>query len=233
MRGAILAAGTLLVLGVAMAGYLVLQACAIALPFGMHWQGFCHTPVALAAEAELAVLTERNARLRQEIALAERELGLAQCEIRRPLIEPPIPTEMPRAESGGIDADAWRSGDVSLLEGCWTLNSNYQVTNVQTGVVSTFDEWTMCFDAEGGGSQTMAATNGTTCSGSVNGNFDASGRLAMTEPGNLQCSDNTFIYQRNLACTLSASGLASCEVVQPELNRRSTVQLRRAAAEVL
>lgn len=233
LRGAILAASALLALSVAVVGYLVLQACAVALPFGLQWRGFCHSPAAPAAEAELATLMERNGRLRQDIALAERELGLAQCEIVRPPLVFPLPADLPRAESEEIDAEAWQSGDVSLLEGCWALNSNYQVTNVQTGIVSTFNEWTMCFDAQGSGNQTMTATNGTTCSGAVNGSFVASGRLAIAEPGNLACSDNTFIYQRDLACALSSDGLASCEVVQPELNRRSTVQLRRAAAEVL
>lgn len=212
------------------ASYLVLQACTIQLPLNLPWLQVCVASETEAAEADLARLSVDNESLLREIRLAEQALGKLQCEADYSSDLPDLAASGSSApQSDSIDTDAWQDQNVSVLEGCWELDSDLSVENLQTRAVTRFTQWNMCFDASGDGTERMAATNGVSCEGPVEGAFDAAGRLAIREPGDLTCSDNSFIYQRDLACSLNDNGLASCVVAQPELDRNSTVRLRRAA----
>ncbi len=236
LRALIIVGSVTLVMSVSAVGYLVLQACAVVLPFGWQLPGACRDAGVL---SELETLDGDNEALRREILMLERRLGAVQCEAdysgiesvpELPAsVEPQIEATRPSQPEDEIDADAWEAGDVGLLEGCWELDSDIRVQDVDTGTYTHFNQWNMCFDASGQGRETMQATNGTSCEGTVSGQFRTTGRLAISEPGNLMCSDGSYIYQRDLDCSLSADGLASCAVRQPELQRNSTVRLRRAA----
>ncbi|MCU0907604.1 MAG: hypothetical protein MUF73_09195 [Rhodobacteraceae bacterium] len=223
------------VLAVAFAGtaavsaWLLLPACAVVLP-GL---GRCPDPAKAAAVARLATLDGHNADLTREVAALERALAAMQCTADLPpvvpdpppvaaLPAPPLPAPAP------IDPDAWARRDLGVLDGCWQLDSTYATRNVRTGEVTTYTEWRMCFDASGTGTAEMLGSNGVTCAGPVRGAFAADGQLSVTEPGNLGCSDDSFIYRRDLVCALSGDGGASCAVSQAEVGSTSTVRLRRA-----
>jgi len=174
------------------------------------------------------VLDGQNADLTRTVAALERELAAMQCTADLP--DPPapvlaLPDPPPPAP---IDPEAWARRDLGVLDGCWQLDSTYATRNVRTGEVTTYDEWRMCFDAAGAGLAEMRGTNGVTCEGAVQGAFAADGQLAVTEAGNLRCSDGSFIYRRDLVCALSADGGAGCAVTQAEVGSASTVRLRRA-----
>jgi hypothetical protein len=220
-----------LVAGVAVAGYLALQSCGLNAPFLQKWlPGTCHVDDAEDARTRLFSLKLRNESLRRDVIAAERALAQLQCDAvyEQPLPAAPPPTlpDIPQAPT--IDEDAWRAGDLGALNGCWDLDSNYRVQHIQTGAITHYTQWRMCFDATGRGTEEMTATNGTRCNGNVSGRFDAGGHLGIDEPGNLQCSDGTMIFQRVLNCALSGDGTASCTETQPELGRTSTVRLRRS-----
>lgn len=233
-RGLIVAGFVALFCAILGASFLALQACAIRLPFNLPWLQACGAPQIEAAQADLARLSVDNESLLREIRLAEQALGGLQCEADYSAHLPAFSaSESSGPEAEGIDTDAWQEQNVSVLEGCWELDSDLSIENVQTGALTRFTQWNMCFDATGDGTERMTATNGVSCEGPVNGSFDVAGRLAIREPGDLTCSDNSFIYQRDLACSLNDNGLASCVVAQPELDRNSTVRLRRAAREGL
>lgn len=219
------------VLAVAFAGtaatsaWLLLPACATALP-GL---GRCPDPAEAAALERLAVLDGQNADLTREVAALERALAARQCTADWPdpppevaLPDPPAPAPPP------IDPEAWARRDLGVLDGCWQLDSSYATRNVRTGEITTYDEWRMCFDAEGAGTAEMLGSNGVTCTGAVRGAFAADGQLAVTEEANLGCSDDSFIYRRDLTCALSGDGGAACAVTQAEVGSASTVRLRRA-----
>jgi len=218
------------VLAVAFAGtaavsaWLLLPACALAL-VGI---GQCPDPSQAAAMTRLADLDARNADLSREVAALERELALLQCTAELP--EPPPVLAAP--EPVPIDPEAWARRDLGVLDGCWQLDSTYATRNVRTGAITTYTEWRMCFDAAGAGQAEMLGTNGVTCTGAVQGAFAADGQLTVTEAANLRCSDDSFIYRRDLVCALSADGGASCAVTQAEVGSASTVRLRRAEGEL-
>jgi hypothetical protein len=73
----------------------------------------------------------------------------------------------------------------------------------------------------------MRATNGTECRGNLTGSISG-GSLTMREPGNLRCSDGSYVYRRNTTCSVDAQGNANCQSHQPETNGRGSATLRRA-----
>ncbi len=236
------------------AGYAALEACGLRETALTRWlPSACAAPAALEARARLADLAARNDSLRREIDQAERELAARQCVAQWPEPEPPpeplpppappvlplpadpvtpAPDALPEPEIlPEPDAEAWRNRDLDVLAGCWELDSEYRVTNVRTGAVTEFTEWTMCFTEGARGLARMRAGDATACEGPVAGRFDAAGRLVFEEPANLPCSGGLEIYRRVVTCALREDGAAECASTQPEQGNSVDVRLRRAAGE--
>jgi len=145
-----------------------------------------------------------------------------------PPAEPPTePPAEPPSEPPSLDAERWDEQDISILEGCWQLDSNYSTINVQTGVRRSVTDWQLCLDSNGTGEQTMVYEDGTACRGPAQGSFDPSGQLILTDTARIQCDDGAFVYERVTTCERAADGTASCVAVQPGRDTRSAIRLRR------
>ncbi|PTW44316.1 hypothetical protein [Rhodovulum kholense] len=238
LRAAIfgMALGLLAIVGAA--GYAALAACRVELAVLDRWlPQSCPSDADIAAAARLDALRDRNLALTRDIRRAENELAALQCEAASPAPPPaplPEPEPAPAPDSAGIDPGSWSRGDIRVLDGCWELDSDFRTRDIQTGRITHYTQWEMCFDRQGNGRETMTATNGTTCQGAVSGQFlDLSGaaggdqRLEVREPGNLRCSDGGYIHQRIITCELAGDGSASCVNFQPETGGRGEVRLRR------
>ncbi|MBO9453536.1 hypothetical protein J7426_24975, partial [Tropicibacter sp. R16_0] len=140
---------------------------------------------------------------------------------------PPPPPPKPKTPSG-LAPDAFDDNDISVMEGCWQLSSDYAVREINTGAITRFRYWRICFDKNGNGTEVMRSTNGVRCQGSLTGRMPGNGRLTMREPGNLQCDNNSSIFRRDITCRLDNRGNANCSTYQPETNGRSNATLRRA-----
>jgi hypothetical protein len=213
-----------LVVAVGASANLLLPACGLAL----RALSFCPPPELEATALRLVALDDLNATLEREVAALERELGALQCTAVHPRVAAAPSPPVVAAPAPQIDSEAWARRDLGVLEGCWSLDSNYSTRNERTGRITDYTEWRMCFDRAGAGRAEMLGTNGVACSGPVTGRFAGDGSLGVTEAGNLQCSDQTFIYRRDLACTLTGDVAASCQVTQPDVGTTSTVRLRRS-----
>ena len=203
---------------------LLLPACAVLVPLGVGSLGQCPGEGKADTEAKLKELDSERQRLEAEVGGLSRDLALRQCAVA----PPPTP---PRSETpSGIDREAWNERDLGAMEGCWALDSEYVIRDRNTGAPSPQQEWRVCFDAEGRGTQIMKSEDGVRCDGTMTGTFDAQGRLVMREPGNLQCSGGVFIYERETTCTLNEQGEAVCESRQPETGGAGTVRLKKDGA---
>lgn len=212
--------------------YLLLQSCGLRLPFSGTFISFCETEEKLRVRSDLALADRANEDLAIRIGALERKLGGLVCKAESP--EPPTPPPPPPkppakpATPSGLAPDAFDKNDISVMEGCWQLSSNYAVRDINTGQITRFKYWRICFDKNGNGTEIMRSTNGVRCEGQLSGRMRGNGILTMREPGNLQCSDGSSIFRRDVNCKLDARGNANCDTHQPETNGRGAATLRRA-----
>lgn len=138
--------------------------------------------------------------------------------------EPPMPeqvAEVPPQDQAVPDANAedeeiaeeeWDEQDISLLDGCWDLATNYSITRTDTGEVFNTENWQMCFDENGYGTQRLAFDEGgLTCEGDVRAQFGQNGQLVVVDQGNVPCNNGTAIDRRILNCQRLPDGTAACE----------------------
>lgn len=241
----------LLIAVIGVSASLVLASCALNLPLGIGVLGQCGPTAAISASASQEDL-DRIAILTSDIGALERQIAGLQCTATPPVLptkpavveapEPPEPTVEPAPEpeaepepeatppappAEDLTQEDFGRGDVAVLKGCWELDSAYQIEDEQSGEITVFNRWSLCFDESGQGVERMRATTGETCVGPVTGKF-IEGRLSITEPANLPCSTGIEIFQRNLDCNLDAQGRANCAVRQPQVGSTATARLRRA-----
>ncbi|MEM1232636.1 MAG: hypothetical protein AAGH70_00790 [Pseudomonadota bacterium] len=201
----------------------LLPACGALARVAPSWIAWCPENTQAAVEERLASLDATRFALETRIARRERELALYQCNVAAPRQAVRLPEP-----SAPIDRNAWDARDVGLLEGCWDLDSRFSTRDTQ-GNQSRYQSWTMCFDGSGRGTEEMRADTGSVCRGPITGQFEQDGRLLISEPGNLQCSDGGFLFRLESRCALNDDGTASCVVLQPETNASTNVNFRRSA----
>lgn len=250
----------LLVSVIGVSASLVLASCALNLPLGIGALGQCGpmAPLSTAASQEemdriIALTDEITALERQVAGLQCRAMpptptsqpALVDAPDPSPAVAPvPDPTgesppepatepttePIPEPASDDLTQEDFGRGDITVLKGCWALDSDYRVRDEQTGQITVYDQWSLCFDEAGQGVERMRATSGESCVGPLTGKF-VEGRLNIIEPANLVCSGGTEIFQRNLDCSLDAEADANCTVRQPKVGTTSTARLRRAMGE--
>ena len=223
-----LASASWLLLGLllACAFWLLLDACGLRLLRGSPLLTFCPAPAAAPGnEPALAAESARQRALEGEIERLE--LALLRAPECAPAPQtPPAQAEAAPPEPEAIPEDAWQERDISFLEGCWELDTDYQVQHVQTGAISRAQSWQVCFDAAGAGRQTLVFDDGTHCTGPMLGSFAEQGDLQLQDEGNLRCDNNTYIYERLLTCERADPATAQCDSFQPETGGRDDVIFR-------
>ena len=223
-----LGAAILLVLALVLA-ILLLPTCGVRFG-GFGEVSFCRFPAASGLSSALAAEAERQAVLEDRLRGLERRLAaFPACPMPLPAQAEPE-TAQPEPEPEGLDPERWRERDTALLEGCWSLGSDYTLRNRSTGVVTRVDSWEMCFDAEGSGEQQFALSDGRECEADVTAEFLEDGRLRISDRENVQCTRGTYIFRRIIDCELEQNGEAACEARQPETSSRSNVRISRRAS---
>ncbi len=240
MRAAAYVGMTFAVAGLALAAaWAVLPACSLV---GAPWAGHC-PPVTEAPDTDrLDELAARRAALEAEIASLQRRVAaLPICAVPIPEPEPepepvvavppppppPAPPPAPPQPPRDIAQDRWEEQDISLLEGCWDLDSNFETVepgNVRYPVRS----WSMCFDANGRGRQEFRAFRTQVhCSGGVRGAFQRSGNLDISFTEDARCATGGQVARRQATCTLRADGRAACTSIRHVDQLQQSFVLRR------
>ena len=187
--------------------FLILGACGVLSPLSTWGIPGCPAVVADVSDPRFEAALGRQAVLESQVTDLETRLARLECPPPHP--PPPEPEPEPEPQSG-MDAEQWEEQDIQMLEGCWALDSDYQVQDVDTGAISTVASWNMCFDADGVGSQTLRFDDGTTCRSGTTARFNSAGQLAISDDSDVHCSDRSYIYQRVMTCDLQPDGTASC-----------------------
>lgn len=197
-----------------LSAYLILQACELRIPLLSHLSR-CTQPEEQVTVERLVAASADSEELRRRVFELERELAALQC------------VKAPPDATAPLNDEGWKSDDLSMLYGCWALDTTYRTRDVDTGDIRTYRDWQMCFDTEGNGKQVMQSEDGLICEGPVQAQL-AQGQLNLIEPGNLACRDGGYIHQRKITCTAAPGGKASCDTVQPETGGEATVGFERA-----
>jgi hypothetical protein len=248
MRGAALILIPLAVAAVVvLSAALLLPACAVTF---LPWLQTCPPPAETGETDRLAALEARRAALEAEIAALQRRVAaLPNCptvaaappEAPPPVIAeappPPAVTPTPRPDRRppppapqpprDIDEDRWRNRDISLLEGCWDLESNFETVEAGNRRYPV-SSWQMCFDAQGNGEQNFVAfRERKPCSGPVRGAFQASGQMTIDFVRDATCQPAGTIIRRSSTCALTPDGRAQCTSIRASDQLRQTFTLRR------
>lgn len=142
---------------------------------------------------------------------------------RRPPPPPPPQAQPPR----DIDEERWRDRDISLLEGCWDLDSNFETVEAGNRRYPV-SSWQMCFDAQGNGQQNFIAfRDRKPCAGPVRGAFQPSGQMSINFVRDATCRPVGNIVRRSSTCTLTPDGRAQCTSIRASDQLRQTFTLRR------
>lgn len=212
-------------------------ACALAPWLGRYAPDGCPAALPSAQSRALAFETERRIRLEAELDQLQRQLAaLDNCEAE-PLIKnehPPEdapPEEKPQEEKAdepaptpenrderaenaeseeGVDEERWDEKDISLLEGCWKLESDYALRSQQSDEKLTVPLWRACFDAAGNGTQEFELSNGLKCAGSLTAGFRADGNMTLDDGAPVPCDNGAMIVRRRGVCRLDAEKRAQC-----------------------
>lgn len=201
------------------AAYLLLNSCGVhyVLPFG--FRDACpEIRHVTTRSGRMDEAVTRRATLESRVASLERALASMVCDALPP----------GQASEPDIREEDWNNRDVSLLEGCWSLVSDYRIRDEDTGVLHPVDNWRMCFDDSGAGTQTLVFEDGSVCeSNRVRAEFNQNGDLVIGDNEDLVCSDRYIIYERDMTCVLIQDGSASCVSRQERTGGGSNVRLQR------
>lgn len=201
------------------AAFLLLKSCGVHyfLPFGIR-DACPEIRHVTTRSGRMDEALTRRATLERRVAGLERALASMECGALPP----------GQASEPDIREEDWNNRDVSLLEGCWSLDSDYRIRNEDTGVLNPVDTWQMCFDDTGAGSQTLIFEDGSVCeSNRVRAEFSQKGALVIGDNEDLVCSDQFRIFERHITCLLGRDGSATCISRQEETSGGSNVRLRR------
>ena len=217
-------------------GYFILPACAVRTLFHPTGWGVCPAIGDTALDSDTEKLRREQARLNALLRDAKRKIADLSCvPINASAEVQPVPPVVETITEEGVDLTKWQQAEVDLLDGCWDLvGDRYEMSDINTGEITVYSDWQMCFDSDGNGRQTLTSNDGKSeCGGEITAEFLTGGNLQISDVGNVPCKDygveGGYIFARVVKCAVSDSGRAECDGWQPELGseRRSRFYLKR------
>ena len=158
-------------------------------------------------------LTTQNKNLEAEIFYLEKKLLTIDCTSTKVSALPE------QVQPQDINIQEWKSGKISTLKNCWKLTGDqYEIEDVNTGSITTFHNWELCFDENGAGNQKLVSTS-INCSGNITAKFNDDGSLQILDETDVNCSNQSIIFRREMKCTLNLAGRAKCGAYQPGQGR--------------
>jgi hypothetical protein len=152
-------------------------------------------PDSLALLSGQSAEAARNSDLQAQLAALLQERGRRQMQCAVPQLPPPAqsqptpPQSRPPSQAQPtpphpgpqLPQREWQRHDLSMLDGCWHRYTNMSTHDVNTGQTNPVKEWTVCFDRQGHGQQTVVWGDGVRCQGKLQAQFNADDTLNIHE----------------------------------------------------
>lgn len=185
-------------------------------------------------QATLASLKEAERTLNADLALLEKTLveRRAQCPPPKPpepkvAVAPPAPKPPPPkppepAKKPDLPEEKWKQGDVSILEGCWTLGRDSTTTmTTSRGTLRGINRaGRLCFDRGGTGTrQARAEFQGhptVACEAPIRVRFAGDGTMRTTQP-QVTCNPRSVTWHSEpnyMTCRRVSDSVAVCRDAQ-------------------
>ncbi len=164
----------------------------------------------------LASLTDEAGRrqLQCPIPVAPAAPTPAPVPAPRPAPPPPHADMPPHADlppRADLPQTRWDRRDLSMLAGCWRLDTGLSVSDRNHDHSSRVRLWQMCFDEHGSGQQTESVEDGRQCAGPLSASFAPDGRLLVTEPE--PCQGTLHMVPSTRLCRRTSDREAQCDGV--------------------
>jgi hypothetical protein len=132
-------------------------------------------------------------------------------QAERPPASEEAPPEVPAQQAEAIPEEKWDERDVSFLEGCWTLDASLAFRREGTEIVDRTTGWSMCFGADGRGTQKVSYSGGEECEVPIESRFLPDGQLEIDDAGPVDCSGPFTMYPQTRTCARVDAQEAICD----------------------
>ena len=153
---------------------------------------------------KISALEEEINQIKQQISTAQSNSSSLKC------------TEINTAntnidEAPKIDTSLWEQGDLAVLKGCWKLDWDYKMRDLDTNEIVGVTSWNVCFNSRSEfGIQTLLFENGQNCVDQpIKGEFrniNKQSKLYLDDTKDVECNSGAVVLQRRMECELMQSG---------------------------
>ena len=152
-------------------------------------------------------VAKNSAKLRQEITSLQESILLLEKSVST--LECPPVTQVENDLTEKIDEPLWKQGKIEALSGCWILDWDYEMREVDTGNIVGVRDWRVCFDrGKRMGRQTLEFDDNINCLDQpITGEFITEAAkviLLLDDTTDVSCEQGRYIYQRKLSCKLAS-----------------------------
>ena len=164
-----------------------------------------------AERTEIVTLESEIIRLKQQIDMVQSNISDLKC----PKVET---AKKNQDDSSKIDKSLWKQGDLEVLNGCWELDWDYKMRNIERDEIVGVSSWNVCFVSGSRiGLQTLLFEDGENCvEQPIKGEFkniNGLSKLYLDDTKNVECKSGAVVFQRRMECELMQNGdYAMCSI---------------------
>ena len=162
-------------------------------------------------QREIISLEQEISRIKQQISSVKDSQSYLEC------------TEIDTARSSDnrstkIDTSLWAQGNLEVLNGCWNLDWDYKMRELETNEVVGVKSWDVCFKSgKEIGEQNLLFEDGESCiEQPIKGEFEGGNdktKLFLDDTKDLSCELGALVFHRRMKCELmKGADYAVCAV---------------------
>ena len=161
--------------------------------------------------SEIKVLQKDIAILNKQISSMNNHTPPLGCNVNDATVESD-------GQSLKIDTTLWAQGNLEVLNGCWNLDWDYKMRELETNEVVGVKSWDVCFKSgKEIGEQNLLFEDGESCiEQPIKGEFEGGNdktKLFLDDTKDLSCELGALVFHRRMKCELmKGADYAVCAV---------------------